>query len=398
MNRSGPLVGVRVLEIEAIGPVPFAAMMLSDLGADVLRVDRPTPPELGMDRDTRFEVSARGRRSIVIDMKQATGVEQVLSLAGRADILLEGMRPGVMERLRLGPTQCFARNAKLVYGRMTGWGQHGPLANTVGHDINYIATCGVLHSIGRHGEPPAVPLNLVGDFGGGAMLLAFGVLAALHEVQTSGQGQVVDAAMLDGSLAMLAPVIGRWQSGAWRDEREANLLDGGAHFYRTYATADGKAVAVGALEPRFYAALLTGLGLANEELPKQHDRSAWPAMRERLGAIFGSQTRDFWVGVFHCTEACVSPVLSISEMTQHAHIRERESLIGIDGVWQPAPAPRFSRTPGMVAGPPVERGQGGASALAEWGLAELLTPPPEPLPSAPRPRAAAPTRSPSAMP
>jgi alpha-methylacyl-CoA racemase len=374
VNRHGPLLGLRVLEIEAIGPVPFAAMLLSDLGADVLRVDRPAPPELGIERDARFEISARGRRSIVADLKQAEGVEEVLRLAGRADILLEGMRPGVMERLGVGPDACLARNPKLVYGRMTGWGQHGPLANTVGHDINYIATCGVLNAIGRSGEAPTVPLNLVGDFGGGAMLLAFGVLAALHEARNSGQGQVVDAAMIDGSLALLAPVIGRWQAGTWRDEREANLLDGGAHFYRTYATSDGKAVAVGALEPRFYAALLKGLGLTDEELPKQHDRTAWPAMRERLGSIFGSRTRADWTALFEGTEACVSPVLSIAEMAQHAQIRGRDSLVEIDGVLQPAPAPRFSRTPGVVAGPPVGRGQGASSALADWGLGAEVRP------------------------
>jgi alpha-methylacyl-CoA racemase len=368
MNRKGPLVGVRVLEMEAMGPVPFAAMMLCDLGADVLRVDRPDPPALAVERDTRYEVISRGRRSVVVDLKQPGSDEEVLRLVSRADILLEGMRPGVMERLGLGPDVCLARNPRLIYARMTGWGQQGPLANTVGHDINYIATSGVLHAIGAGGQPPAVPLNLVGDFGGGGMLLAFGVLAALHETQASGQGQVVDAAMVDGSLALLAPVIGRWQSGSWLDEREANLLDGGAHFYRTYETSDAKAVAVGALEPAFYAALLKGLGLADVALPRQHDRSAWPAMRERLALIFAGHPRQHWVDVFEGTQACVSPVLSIAEMAQHAHIRERGSLIEVDGVLQPASAPRFSRTPGAVAGAPVERGQGGKSALADWGL------------------------------
>lgn len=368
VNRQGPLAGIRVLEIEAIGPVPFAGMMLSDLGADVLRVDRPEPPNMGIARETRFEISGRGRRSVVVDLKEAAGVEQVLRLAERADILLEGMRPGVMERLGLGPGECLTRNPKLVYGRMTGWGQHGPLAPTVGHDINYIATAGVLHTLGRAGEPPAVPLNLVGDFGGGAMLLAFGVLAAMHEARESGHGQVVDAAMVDGSLALLAPVIGRWQAGDWRDTRESNLLDGGAPFYRTYATADGKSVAVGAIEPRFYAALLKGLQLAPESLPHQHDRDAWPAMRERFAAIFAKHTRDHWVKVFAGTEACVSPVLSLAEMALDDHVRARGSLVEVDGVLQPAPAPRFSRTAGAVAGPPVARGTGGESALADWGV------------------------------
>jgi len=368
VNRRGPLAGLRVLEIEAIGPVPWAAMMLADLGADVLRIDRPAPPDLGVERDGRYEVSSRGRRSLVVDLKSAEDVEKVLGLAARADVLLEGMRPGVMERLGLGPDACLARNARLVYGRMTGWGQDGPLAHTVGHDINYIAATGVLHAIGRGGEPPVQPLNLAGDFGGGGLLLAFGVLAALHERASSGRGQVVDAAMVDGSLSLLAPVIGRWQHGEWLDERESNLLDGGAHFYRTYGTSDGKAVAVGAIEPRFYAAFLKGLGLADDSLPGQHDRAEWPRMRERIAEIFVQHPRDHWVKVFAGTEACVSPVLSLSEMAQHPHLRARRSLIEIDGILQPAPAPRFSRTPGAVACPPVPRGQGGQDALVDWGV------------------------------
>ena len=368
MKRSGPLAGLHVLEIEAIGPVPWVGMMMADQGADVVRVDRPAPLDLGLAGETRFEVNARGRRSVVIDLKSPEGVEKVLRLAERADILLEGMRPGVMERLGLGPELCLARNPKLVYGRMTGWGQHGPLANAVGHDINYIATTGALHTMGRAGEPPAIPLNLVGDFGGGALFLAFGVLAALHEARSSGRGQVVDAAMVDGTLALLAPVIGRWQNGDWLDRRESNLLDGGAHFYRTYATSDGEAVAVGAIEPRFYAALLNGLGLSDRPLPAQQDRSQWPAMRELLAAIFARHTRDHWTAVFDGTEACVSPVLSLAEMSRHPHIRGRESLVDVNGVMQPAPAPRFSRTPGAVAGPPPERGEGGDEGLADWGV------------------------------
>ncbi len=366
MMRSGPLVGIRVLEIEAIGPVPWAGMMLSDLGADVLRVDRPEAPDMGIERDTRFEVTSRGRRSVVVDLKTPEGVEKVLGLVAKADVLIEGMRPGVMERLGLGPDTCLARNPKLVYGRMTGWGQDGPLAHAVGHDINYIATTGALHAIGRAGEPPVPPLNLVGDFGGGGLLLAFGVLAALHEARSSGQGQIVDAAMVDGSLSLLAPVIGRWQRGEWQDERESNLLDGGAHFYRTYATSDGKAVAVGALEPRFYAALLKGLRLSQENLPAQHDRAAWPAMRERFAEIFSQQPRDHWASIFEGTEACVSPVLSLAEMAQHPHIQSRGSLVDIGGVVQPAPSPRFSRTPGAVVGPPLRRGQGGEAAQQDW--------------------------------
>jgi alpha-methylacyl-CoA racemase len=348
VTRAGPLAGLRVLEIEAIGPVPFAGMMLADQGADVLRVERPVPHDMGMTRDAKYEITSRGRRSVVLDLKTTEGVQQALQLVEGVDILLEGMRPGVMERLGLGPGACLARNPRLIYGRMTGWGQGGPLAQTVGHDINYIATSGVLHTMGRRGEPPAVPLNLVGDFGGGAMLLAFGVMAALHERSRSGEGQVVDAAMVDGSLALLAPVIGRWQAGSWRDERASNLLDGGAHFYRTYATSDGKAVAVGALEPRFYAALLQGLGLDAQSLPKQHDRSAWPAMGERIASIFVRETREHWTRLFDGTEACVTPVLSIEEATRDEHVRARRSLVDVDGVLQPAPAPRFSRTPGSL--------------------------------------------------
>lgn len=362
----GPLQGVKVLEIEAIGPVPWAGMMLSDLGADVLRVDRPAPPDLGVQRDQRFEISSRGRRSLVADLKNPQHVDTVLGLAGRADVLLEGMRPGVMERLGLGPEPCLAANPKLVYGRMTGWGQEGPLAQDVGHDINYIAVNGVLGSIGRANEPPVAPLNLVGDFGGGAMLLLVGVLAALLEARGSGRGQVVDAAMVDGSLALLASVIGRFQSGDWTARRESNLLDGGAPFYRAYTTSDGKAVAVGALEPRFYAALLQGLGLGGESLPQQHERAAWPRMRERFASIFGSQTRDYWQERFAGTEACVSPVLALDELAQHEHLKARGSLVEIDGVLQPAPVPRFSRTPGFVQGAPVTRGNGGSDALAEW--------------------------------
>ena len=358
---AGPLQGVRIIEMAGIGPGPFAGMMLADHGAEVIRVDRP-------GRQSPEPVLGRNRKSIVVDLKSPEGIAVVRELVKSADGFFEGLRPGVMERLGLGPDLCLARNPKLVYGRMTGWGQHGPLANAVGHDINYIATTGALHTMGRAGEPPAIPLNLVGDFGGGALFLAFGVLAALHEARSSGRGQVVDAAMVDGTLALLAPVIGRWQNGDWLDRRESNLLDGGAHFYRTYATSDGEAVAVGAIEPRFYAALLNGLGLSDRPLPVQQDRSQWPAMRERLAAIFALHTRDHWTAVFHNTEACVTPVLSLAEMSRHPHILGRESLVDVGSVLQPAPAPRFSRTPGAVAGPPAERGEGGEEALADWGV------------------------------
>jgi alpha-methylacyl-CoA racemase len=364
----GPLAGVKVLEMEAIGPVPWAAMMLSDMGADVLRIDRAGPPELGMDYGTRFDFTKRGQRSIIADLKQPAAIDAVLHLASRADVLIEGLRPGVMERLGLGPEPCMKHNPALVYGRMTGWGQTGPLANSVGHDINYISIAGALHTMGRQDEPPAVPLNLIGDYGGGGMLLVVGVLAALLEARSSGKGQVVDAAMVDGSLALMAPVLGMWRGGGWIDRRESNVLDGGAHFYGTYATSDGKAISVGAIEPRFYAALLKGLGLEREQLPQQHERETWPGMRRRFAEIIAGQSRDHWCRVFEGTEACVAPVLSLEELAAHPHHQGRKSFVEVEGVMQPAPAPRFSRTPSEVAGPPVERGVGGRDAIERWGF------------------------------
>ena len=364
----GPLAGLRVLEMEAIGPVPWAAMMLSDMGAEVLRIDRSAPPELGMNYATRFDITRRGRRSVIADLKQPAAIEAVLHLASRADVLLEGLRPGVMERLGLGPEPCMQANPALVYGRMTGWGQTGPLANSVGHDINYISIAGALHTIGASDAPPTVPLNLIGDYGGGGMLLVVGVLAALLEARASGKGQVVDAAMVDGSLALMAPVLGMWRAGGWKDERESNVLDGGAHFYSTYATSDGKSISVGAIEPRFYAALLRGLGLEGEQLPQQHDRRSWPAMRQRFAEIIGRETRDHWCCVFEGTEACVTPVLSLEELAGHPHHQGRASFVEVDGVPHPAPAPRFSRTQSEIAGPPPERGDGGPDAIRRWGL------------------------------
>lgn len=367
-GKSGPLCGLRVLEMEAIGPVPWAGMMLADMGADVVRVDRSEAQHMGMRRDERFQFTGRGKRSVLADVKQAAGRERVLDLARRADVLLEGLRPGVMERLGLGPDACLSRNPKLVYGRMTGWGQSGPQAADVGHDINYIATAGALHAIGPGEGPPAVPLNLIGDFGGGGMLLLTGVLAALLHVRAGGPGQVVDAAMVDGVLALMTPILGQWQAGEWTDARQSNWLDGGAPFYGTYATADGGHVAVGAIEPRFYAALLAGLGLAAEALPAQHDRSAWPAMRERFAAIFRRHPRAHWQAVFAGAEACVSPVLSLAELAAQPHLRQRGSFVDVDGARHPAPAPRFSLTPSAIASPPVVRGAHAEAALADWGI------------------------------
>ncbi len=345
---SGPLTGLRVLELEAIGPVPWAGMMLADMGADVLRIDRPGAMELGRQREQRLDITGRGKRVLTADLKTDDGRLAVLREVDSADVLLEGLRPGVMERLGLGPGACLERNPRLVFARMTGWGQDGPLAQAVGHDINYIAVGGALHAIGPADGPPAVPLNLVGDYGGGGMLLLVGVLSALVERAGSGRGQVVDAAMVDGTLTLLAPLLGRWQAGQWQDRREANLLDGAAPFYGTYATADGKAVAVGAIEARFYAALLEGLGLDPATLPAQHDQAGWPGLRQRFAAIFASQPRSHWEQVFHDTEACVSPVLSLGELGSHPHLRARGSLVEVAGALHPAPAPRFSRTPGAI--------------------------------------------------
>lgn len=363
-----------MLEMEAIGPVPWAGMMLADMGADVLRLDRPAPPHMGMRRDERFQFNGRGKRSVLADVKTPEGRDLALDLVSRADVLLEGLRPGVMERLGLGPDACLARNPALVYGRMTGWGQTGPLAQAVGHDINYIATTGALHAIGPADGPPTVPLNLIGDFGAGGMLLLVGVLAALFEAQASRQGQVVDAAMVDGSLALLAPILGQWQAGEWTDRRQANWLDGGAPFYSTFETADGQHLAVGAIEARFYAALLKGLGLADDLLPQQHDKSAWPALRERFAAIFRQHPREHWTAVFDGTEACVSPVLSLSELAGHPHLMQRNNFVEVDGALHPAPAPRFSRTPAQISSGPVQRGANADAALADWGVERPATP------------------------
>jgi alpha-methylacyl-CoA racemase len=370
---SGPLEGIRIVEIAGVGPGPFCAMVLADLGADVLRIDRPasTPyatPELP-ESAPGAETLNRGRRSAAIDLKHAEGVAAILRLVDRADVLLEGFRPGVMERLGLGPEVCRSRNSRLVYGRITGWGQSGPLARSAGHDINYIALAGCLAHIGRSGERPVLPLNLVGDFGGGGMLLAVGVLAALVERSRSGRGQVVDAAMVDGAALLMTMFHGFRTSGRWTDERGVNVLDGGAHFYDTYACADGEFVAVGAVEPPFYAELLARLGLADADLPKQLDRSAWEAMRERLAAIFRTRTRAEWCDLLEGSDACFAPVLDIASAYEHPHNVERRTFVEVAGVRQPAPAPRFDRTPGRIRRPPPSPGQDTDEALRDWGFA-----------------------------
>ena len=364
----GPLTGLRILEFEAIGPGPFCNMMLADMGADVLLVDRPEDPRLGFGRERWYDVMMRGRRSVTLDLKSADGVAAALALADRADAVVEGFRPGVMERLGLGPDVLLARNPRLVFGRMTGWGQDGPLAPRAGHDINYIALSGALHAIGRKGGAPVPPLNLVGDFGGGGMLLAFGLVCALLEARTSGRGQVVDAAMVEGAALLTTMFAGMRAAGRWTDVRGDNVLDTGAPWYDTYETRDGGYMAVGAIEPKFYAELLQRLQLAPSELPAQDDRAGWATLRDRLAAAFRAKTRDEWAQVFADSDACVTPVLDFDEAQAHPHARARNGYVRVGDIAQPAPSPRFSRTPGAARRPPPERGAQGREALADWGF------------------------------
>ena len=369
-HPAGPLAGVRIVEIAAIGPVPYCAMLLSDLGAEVVRIDRAGGVDRGvLNGDPRYELLNRGRRSVALDLKRPQGLEAALRLVARADALLEGFRPGVAERLGLGPEACLARNPKLVYGRMTGWGQDGPLAAAAGHDINYIALGGALHAIGRAGERPVPPVNLVGDFGGGALFLAMGVLSALLEASRSGRGQVVDAAMVDGVASLTTMLHGLLAAGSWVPERGVNLLDGGAPFYDTYETRDGQFVALGPLEPKFWAELVRGAGLDVEGL-QQEDPAHWPEIRRRLEALFRSRTRDEWCGLLAGTDACFAPVLSLAEAPGHPHLKARGTFVEIDGVVQPAPAPRFSRTPGRIQGPPRTPGQDTEEVLRAWEFTE----------------------------
>jgi len=365
---SGPLSGVKVLELAGIGPGPFCGMLLADMGADVLRVDRAQEADLGLPVEPKYDVMARGRRSVALDLKRPESVAMVLAWLAKADVLIEGFRPGVTERLGLGPDACFARNPRLVYGRITGWGQDGPLAQAAGHDINYIALTGALHAIGRKGEAPVPPLNLVGDFGGGGMVLAFGIACALFEARASGKGQVIDAAMTEGAASLMAIFYGRMAAGHWRDERGVNVLDTGAPWYDAYETADGKHVAIGSIEGRFYAELIERLGLDPKALPGQFEFTRWSELRAAFSAAFRTRTRDEWCKEMEGTDVCFAPVLSLTEAPQHAHNRARGAFVEMDGVTQPAPAPRFSRTPGAIARGAPRRGQGGAQALADWGF------------------------------
>jgi len=343
-------------------------MLLADMGADVILVDRPQSSDLGLKRERWMDVMMRGKRSVTLDLKSKDGTAAALELAARADALIEGFRPGVMERLGLGPEAILRRNPKLVYGRMTGWGQDGPLAARAGHDLNYIALAGVLHAFGRKGEAPVMPLNLVGDFGGGGMLLGFGIACALVEARASGRGQVVDAAMVEGASLLGTMFSGLLAAGAWREERGGNILDSGAPWYDVYETKDGKYVSIGAIEAKFYGELIAKLGLSGAGLPKQNDRKGWPALRQAFSERFRARTRDEWCAVFEGSDACFAPVLTFSEARSHAHNLARRSFVTVGKVEQPAPAPRFSRTPAAVRGAPPERGEGGGQALLDWGF------------------------------
>ena len=371
-GNQGPLAGVRVLELAGIGPGPFCAMMLADSGATVLRIDRPGigrpdigRPGTGTARPER-EFLNRGRQSVVLDLKHPRAVDALLRLVDVADVLLEGFRAGVTERMGVGPDTCLRRNPRLVYARMTGWGQDGPLAARAGHDIGYIARAGALHALGRADGPPAFPANLLGDFGGGGMVMAYGICAALVERATSGRGQVVDTAIVDGVASLLAMPLMLMAQGLWRDERGVNLLDGGVPWYDVYETADGQWMAVGALEPRFYAALLSGLGLP--DAPDRADPRNWPELRALLAARFAERTRDEWAATFAGTDACVEPVLSLAEAAADEHLTARGTYVTGDGLIQPAPAPRFSRTPGQLPAPAPAAGQHTIEALTAWGL------------------------------
>lgn len=364
----GPLAGYKIVEMGGIGPGPMCAMLLADLGADIIRIDRLVDPGLGSQKASRTSLMMRSRRSVAVDTKTPEGQEIVLKLIEQADGLIEGFRPGVMERMGLGPDVALGRNPKLVYGRMTGWGQEGPMAMAAGHDINYISLSGVLHAIGRKGEAPVPPLNLVGDFGGGALYLALGLVCGILEAQKSGKGQVVDTAMVDGAASLVTMFYGLMASGVWQDERGVNLLDTGAHYYNVYETKDGKHVSIGSIEAKFYQELLELTGLDKEDLPPQTDPKSWPILSARLTEIFKTRTRDEWDAIMEGTDVCYAPVLSLMEATKHPHNVQRETYVTRDGVVQPAPAPRFSRTKPEIQGPPCLPGEHTREAMTDWGI------------------------------
>ncbi len=360
----GPLSGVKIIEFAGIGPGPFCGMLLSDLGADVVRIDRKGP-----GRSSPADVTSRGRRSVALDLKNPASIETCLKLKESADGVIEGFRPGVMERLGLGPDVALKRNPKLVFGRMTGWGQFGPYAQAAGHDMNYIAITGALHAIGTT-EKPIPPLNLVGDFGGGALYLAFGLLAGVIHARATGQGQVIDCAMSDGAASLMAMFYGFKGAGAWKDERRSNLLDGGAHFYDTYQCADGKWISIGSIEPQFYALLLEKTGITDPEFKNQMDRDAWPSLKAKLAEVLATRTQAEWCAIMDATDICFAPVLTLDEAPRHAHNVARETFVTLEGVVQPAPAPRFSATPGVIQGPPPRIGAHNEQALSDWGFSQ----------------------------
>jgi alpha-methylacyl-CoA racemase len=374
MARSGPLSGIKIVELAALGPAPYAAMLLADAGAQVIRLERAdlgAPERAAAAAGAHWDLLNRSRPSVGIDLKHPAAADLVLGLVEQADGLIEGFRPGVTERLGLGPDDCWARNRALVYGRMTGWGQEGPMAPRAGHDIDYISIGGALWPIGRAGSVPVPPLNLVGDFGGGGMMLAFGMVSALLEAARSGQGQVVDAAMVDGAASLMTMVHALHAVGAWKEERGVNVLDSGAPYYEVYETADGKYFAVGGIEAKFYAALVEGLGLSDDPaFSVQNDTSRWPAMKERLAEVFLTRTRDEWEHIFEGTDACAVPVLSPWEAHLNPHNQARSTFVEVEGVVQPGPAPRFSRTPSSISRPPPFPGADTVSALVEWGIDE----------------------------
>ena len=365
----GPLSGLRIVEMSGIGPGPMCAMLLADLGADVIRLDRLQDSRLGMVKEARYNLLNRGRRSAAVDLKTPEGVETVLKLIDQADALVEGFRPGVMERLGLGPDVCFKRNPKLVFGRVTGWGQDGPLALAAGHDMNYIALTGALHSIGSKDGPPVPPLNLVGDFGGGALYIAFGIVCAIVEAAKSGQGQIVDAAMTDGASSLMTAIYGLKAQGMFGAGRGSNVLDSGAHFYQVYETEDGQYISLAPIERKFYEELLERVGFDKQKFDDQWNPDGWTASRDDMQEVFKTKTRDEWCEVLEGTDVCFAPVLSLDEAPDHPHNKARETFVEVEGVTQPAPAPRFSRTPGKIQRPPPKAGENTDEVLADWGFA-----------------------------
>jgi len=366
--RSGPLASLKIVEFAGIGPAPMAAMLLSDLGAEIVIVDRLEPSGLGIEKPIRFDIVRRGRRSVALDLKRSEGIACALDLVARADALIEGFRPGTMERLGLGPDACLERNPRLVYGRITGWGQDGPLAKAAGHDLNYIALSGALSAIGRAGEPPAIPLNLIGDYGGGAMLLAFGLVSALLEASRSGRGQVVDAAMAEGSATLMASLFGLAAAGIHKPERGTNLLDSGAPHYETYRCADGEWITVAPIEKKFREILLGLIGFDPATFPDANDPARWPEARELLAGRFAERSRAEWCALLEGTDACFAPVLSLAEAPEHPQACARGTFVTVDGVVQPAPQPRFSRTPPAMPGAGEPAGASSRAVLADWGF------------------------------